>query len=65
LLIDDAKCCRKIIKLVSPKKMKRTRSHKRGYSYNGRTVMNFARFKMPDGNTTVILQGKSVLRLML
>jgi hypothetical protein len=24
---------------------------------------NFARFKMPDGNTTVILQGKNVLKL--
>jgi hypothetical protein len=35
----------------------------RRYPYNWDRSQNFARFKMPDGNTTVILQGKKVLKL--
>jgi ATP-dependent Lon protease len=31
--------------------------------HNWDRSQNFARFKMPDGNTTVILQGKNVLKL--
>jgi ATP-dependent Lon protease len=60
-LINDANAAGKIIGVVA-QKMSQMKIPQRRYPYRDRS-QNFARFKMPDGNTTVILQGKNVLKL--
>jgi hypothetical protein len=51
----------KIIGVVA-QKMSQMKIPQRRYPYNWDRSQNFARFKMPDGNTTV-MQGKNVLKL--
>jgi ATP-dependent Lon protease len=61
-LINDANAAGKNHRRCGSK-MSQMKIPQRRYPYNWDRSQNFARFKMPDGNTTVILQGKNVLKL--